>query len=145
MYDETKTYLRSYKCKKARIANLRANIRRAEEDARKSGIRLDGLPRSGKISHPTEEAAFKLAQIRDKINATISELEAECHEIEVTVESISDPRSVQILTLRYFEYRSWEYISRKMYYSIPYVKKELHNKALELLEIEKKRRNTDGN
>lgn len=139
MYEDIKTYLRSYKCKKARIANLRANIRRAEEDVRKSGIRLDGLPRKSSVSHPTEEAAFKLAQIRDKINASIAELEAECREIEDTVESIDDPRSVQILSLKYFDGRSWEYISRKMYYSIPYVKKELHYKALELLEIELRR------
>ena len=144
IFENARAYLKSYKNKKQEITLLELSIRRAEEDVRRGGY-IDGLPRKSSISHPTEEAALRLAQIRDRLRKKIDALNAECQEIEDTVSMIPDPRARLILIYKYFNGLSWSEIANHMYYSEAYCKRELHVTALELLEIEMKRRSNDTN
>lgn len=139
-YEEARAYLKRYEQKKQKIANLKAQIKRAEEDTRSGGVKIDGLPRAGKINHPTEDAALKLAQIRERLNRKIDRYEAECLEIEETVSMIPDARSEKLLSLKYLDGKKWDKVAEELYYSEAYVRRELHNRALELLEITMKRR-----
>lgn len=140
-----KEYLRLYLKKKLRKENRLAEMERIEKEMSSSGIKYDGLPRKGEISHPTEDAALTLAEIRWKYETEIRECNRIMDDIKDTLSQV-EPMSERLLTLRYCEGKEWREISKEIYYSEAYCKKELLNKALDEVQVVliKKRLKDDG-
>ncbi len=133
IYDyEPRRYLELYGIYKSKAAIITALIKELEDPRR--GFRMDGQPKAGSVSHPTEEAAFRLAEAKARYQAQIDEADEICNAVIETVNSL-DPRSATILYERYLKNRTWEQVAKSLYYSEPYVKKELHREALEQLQI----------
>lgn len=135
---EPKAYLNLFRVYKAKVINLRAEIDRLEDPT--TSVRMDGLPRSGGINHPTEDAALRLAEVKAKYKEAIKVSDEVCDDIMDTINTLEDPRSARLLNLRYCQGLAWYKIASQLYYSEAYVKKELHTKALEQVELEMKRK-----
>lgn len=134
---DPKSYLELYAIYKGKAAMLRGLI--AELEDPRGGTRLDGQPKKNSITHPTEEAAFRLAEAKARYQDQIEEADAICDDVLDTVNSL-EPRSATLLYEKYLKRNTWEQVARKLYYSEPYVKKELHQSALDQLQIELKRK-----
>ena len=61
----TKAYLQKYKRAKDRVEHYKERIAKIEGTLK--GVNLDGMPRSGKLSNPTEVAALNLALLQEQL------------------------------------------------------------------------------
>lgn len=139
-------FLKRYKESKERIENRTADLRRYEEDLHGGrGRNIDGLPKKDNISHPTEAAAFRLAAARERYEKEIAENITICDAIAATVQAIPEPLLERLLTLRYIDGAKWSAVAKDLHYSQAYIEKELKAKALELLQIEMRRKENEQN
>lgn len=137
---EPKAYLNLYAAYEWKILNCEAEIKEIEDEALRYGINLDGLPKKTSISHPTEEAAFKLLMKRAKYNLERSIYKEVQEDIKDTIKAIPEPMLGALLKLKYIEGKRWKQVAKELHYSQTYVEKELHTKALEYLKIEMQRK-----
>ena len=131
---DPRAFLNMYRISKGKIANMKLDIKRLEEDILKSRT-MDGLPRHGGINHPTADAAIKLADKRARYEKEIAEQEQICATVEDVIHSVPDPTLERLLILRYTTGASWKFVADEMHYAKAYVEKELKTKAI--LEVQK--------
>lgn len=140
---EERVFLNRYAVNMRRIEILQERIARAESETLGRSGSMGDLPRSGRINHPTEEAALKLAEIRAKCEEDIRGLIAECDAIEEVVNRIDDPMLRELIRIHYLESRKWEDVAARLHYSTAYVKRELNQRALEEVHISRLRKEED--
>lgn len=126
----TKATLRTYRDIKRERDRLEAMVRTIEYGL--TGIKMDGMPRSGKVSDPTGAQAVQHTQVLDLYQQKVAELNKALIEIEQAIECL-DPRERTLIRLYYIEGFTWEEVCVAMSYSwrqIHYI----HKKTLEKLK-----------
>jgi RNA polymerase sigma factor (sigma-70 family) len=96
------------------------------------GLRMDGMPRSGKISDPTGKQAIDHTQVKDLYEQKAAELDKELIEIEDAIKCL-EPRERTLVRLYYFEALTWEEVCVEMSYSWRQIHR-IHAKVLAKLK-----------
>lgn len=122
----TKARLRAYRDLKLERDRLEAMVAAMEYGL--TGIRMDGMPRSGKISDPTGNQAIDHTQVRDLYLQKVAELDQALIEIEQAIESL-EPLERTLIRLYYAEGLTWEEVCVAISYSWRQVHR-IHAKAL---------------
>lgn len=128
----TKARLRAYRDIKLERDRLEAMVAALEYGP--SGLRMDGMPRSGKISDPTGQQAIDHTQVRDLYLQKVAELTKAITEIEQTIECL-EPRERTLIRLYYVEGLTWEEVCVEMSYSWRQIHR-IHAQALAQLKDE---------
>lgn len=104
---------------------------RSMDPAGQTGQRVDGMPRSTKISRPTEDAAIVYMEVVEMMEALISRRRAMIAEI---LKACMELKSLQrrIIICRYVEAKSWKEIVYELQYSKTWIW-EQHNAAIKSL------------
>lgn len=126
----TKAQLRAYRDIKLERDRLEAMVAALEYGP--SGLRLDGMPRSGKIGDPTGSQAIDHTQVRDLYKQKVAELDQAIVEIEAVIECL-EPRERTLIRLYYIEGLTWEEVCVSMSYSWRQIH-NIHRKTLEKLK-----------
>ena len=126
----TKARLRAYRDIKLERDRLEAMVAALEYGP--GGLRMDGMPRSGKISDPTGSQAVDHTQVRDLYQQKVAELGAALIEIEQAIECL-EPRERTLVRLYYMEGLTWEEVCVEMSYSWRQIHR-IHAKALAKLK-----------
>ena len=124
----TKATLRAYRDIKQERDRLEKMV--AALDYGLTGINMDGLPRSGKVSDPTGNQAVEHTQVRDLYLQKVAELNKALIEVEQAIECL-DPRERTLIRLYYIEGFTWEEVCVAMSYSwrqIHYIHKKTREK-----------------
>ena len=126
----TKARLRAYRDLKRERDRLEAMVTALEYGP--GGLRLDGMPRSGKIGDPTGQQAIDHTQVRDLYLQKVAELDKALLEIEAAIEKL-EPRDRTLIRLYYVEGLTWEEVCVAMHYEWAQIHR-IHAKALEKLK-----------
>ena len=116
---EVKLWLRSYKHIKKERDGILELIGELEEDRAASqlnGMRLTGMPGSGRISDPTAESAAKFAALLESYEAHAASLYDRMREIEDAIEYLPEQQR-DILRSYYIRGMSWAKVAKKQGYS----------------------------
>ena len=104
--------LENYKGIKAEIFSIESRIK----DCISRSATIDGLPRGGGVTKPTEESAIKLAKLRQRYDARLNELIAAEKEITEWVYSLDDFTVQTYVIMKYIECRSNTDIEETLFY-----------------------------
>lgn len=126
----TKAQLREYRDIKLEKDRLEAMVAALEYGP--GGLRMDGMPRSGKISDPTGAQAIDHSQVRDLYRQKAAELTKALLEVERAIECL-EPRERALVRLYYCDGLTWEEVCVAMSYSWRQVHR-IHAKVLEKLK-----------
>ena len=110
----TKTQLRAYRDLAKERDSLWATINAMEYGL--TGVRMDGMPRSGKVSDPTGAQAVQHADVLALYRQKVAELDKRLLEIEQAIECL-EPRERTLVRLYYMEGLTWEEVCVEMSYS----------------------------
>ena len=126
----TKARLRAYRDIKLERDRLEAMVAALEYGT--GGLRMDGLPRSGKISDPTGQQALHHTQVRDLYLQKVAELDRALIEIEEAIEHL-EPLERTVIRLYYAEGLTWEEVCVAIHYEWAQTHR-IHAKALSKLK-----------
>lgn len=126
----TKAQLRAYRDIKLERDRLEAMVTALEYGL--TGINMDGMPRSGKISDPTGQQALAHAEVLEKYKQKVVELTKALLEVETAIECL-EPRERALIRLYYCDALTWEEVCVAMSYSWRQVHR-IHAKALEKIK-----------
>lgn len=126
----TKAKLRAYRDIKLERDRLEAMVARIEYGL--NGLRMDGMPRSGKVSDPTGQQAIEHTRVMDLYMQKAAELDKALLEIEAAIECLG-PRERTLIRLYYVDGLTWEEVCVAMTYSWRQVHR-IHAQALEQLK-----------
>lgn len=93
----------------------------------------DGTTSGYKDNERNAHMIMRLTELKDELNKQIDMLVLAKKEAIEMIDKLSDANHITILYERYVHYKSWEYISNKLNYSLHYVYK-IHKKALSEFE-----------
>lgn len=85
-------------------------------------------------TNATEDKMIAYADYAELINQAIDEFIDIRHEVEVAINQVDCYKYRELLRLRYLEYRTWEYIGRKLHISPELLRKHRKYQALEALK-----------
>lgn len=131
----TKEELKQYLIIKAEAEQVREQIVRLQSFLTSdfAGVQRNILPRGQDKSDDKIGKTFdKINALQDRYFSVLSRLCEKQLEIEDAVASLP-PQYQTLLRYKYLIGCTWEQIALKMNYSYDYVKKEMQNKALEML------------
>ena len=128
----TKARLRAYRDLKLERDHLEAMVAALEYGL--SGINMDGMPRSGKISDPTGQQAINHTQVRDLYLQKVAELDKALIEIEKAIEHL-EPLERTLIRLYYAEGLTWEEVCVAIHYEWAQTHR-IHARALSKLKDE---------
>lgn len=118
-----------------RIKELEAEKQAAFEQA----ISTVGHPQPDKVQtssgNKSEEQMVKYAHYAELIDNKLNELITVRAEIIEAIYSVPDPILSELLFLRYIKHMKWEEIAERMGYNYYHVRKFLHKKALNFINI----------
>lgn len=126
----TKAQLRAYRDLKLERDRLEAMVAALEYGP--SGLRLDGMPRSGKPGDPTGQQAIDHTQVKDLYKQKVTELNAAILKIEAAIECL-EPRERTLIRLYYIEGLTWEEVCVSIHYEWAQVHR-IHAAALAKLK-----------
>ena len=126
----TKATLRAYRDLKLERDRLEAMVAALEYGT--GGLRMDGMPRSGKVSDPTGNQAVEHTQVRDLYQQKVTELNQALIEVEEAINRLG-PRERTLIRLYYCEGLTWEEVCVEMSYSWRQIHR-IHANALEQLK-----------
>lgn len=126
----TKARLRAYRDLKLERDHLEAMVAALEYGP--GGLRMDGMPRSGKISDPTGNQAIDHTQVRDLYLQKVAELDKALIEIEQAIECL-EPLERALIRLYYAEGLTWEEVCVAIHYEWAQTHR-IHAKALSKLK-----------
>lgn len=110
----TKAQLRAYRDLAKERDSLWVTINAMEYGL--TGVRMDGMPRSGKVSDPTGAQAVQHADVLALYRQKVAELDKMLLEIEQAIECL-EPRERTLVRLYYMEGLTWEEVCVEMSYS----------------------------
>lgn len=110
----TKAQLRAYRDLARERDSLWVTINAMEYGL--TGVRMDGMPRSGKVSDPTGAQAVQHADVLALYLQKVAELDKMLIEIEQAIECL-EPRERTLVRLYYMEGLTWEEVCVEMSYS----------------------------
>ncbi len=125
-----------------RISKISRQINEKSEEIARLQAQIEGgsisFDKDGTTSgHKDEERnahmIMRLTELKDELNKQIDMLVLAKKEAIEMIDKLSDANHITILYERYVHYKSWEYISNKLNYSLHYVYK-IHKKALSEFE-----------
>lgn len=126
----TKKQLRDYRDIKLEKDELERKIAAMEYGP--GGLRMDGMPRSGKISDPTGQQGLDHAEVLEMYKRKVAELDKAILEVETAIECL-EPRERTLIRLYYIDGLTWEEVCVEMCYSWRQVHR-IHAVALEKLK-----------
>ena len=116
--------VREQKRLESRIAELTAEMQRIKS------VVLSDVPKGkGKSNERLEQIIDEKQQLINDYKEQIKKAHIIMSKIEVAVNSLSDERFRMILSMRYLDGRTWEYIADKMNYELRWIY-ILHGRAL---------------
>lgn len=110
----TKAQLRAYRDLAKERDRLWATINAMEYGL--TSVRMDGMPRSGRVSDPTGAQAVQHADVLALYWQKVAELDKMLLEIEQAIECL-EPRERTLVRLYYMEGLTWEEVCVEMSYS----------------------------
>lgn len=122
----TKAQLRAYRDIKLEKDRLEAMVAKLEYGL--GALRMDGMPRSGKVSDPTGSQAIEHTELRDLYRQKAAELDQALLDVERAIEAL-EPRERTLIRLYYCDGLTWEEVCVAMCYSWRHVH-NIHKKAL---------------
>ena len=131
---KAKEYLLQYKRMCIQIEIFEKELEQLREERSAISIDLNGMPHSSNISDKTATLAVQLADIESEIIDWRSAAWSLRMDIINTLNKLKNPKSVQVLHLRYIEDLKWEEIADKLGYTYQWVAGQLHSDALQELE-----------
>lgn len=130
-----KTQLLKYRKAKEKAERYRERVAHMENTLK--GVNLDGMPRSGRLSDPTETAALNLLLLKEQLELAVIEAEETCQRIADTIEKVQNPQFCELLYSRYILLLSWEAVAERLRarrigadYDVKYVDGDMHKRAL---------------
>lgn len=96
------------------------------------GVRLDGMPRSGKISNPTCSEAIDHTELIELYEEKSAELDKVLLELETAIQCL-EPRERTLIRLYYADGLTWEEVCVTMHYEWAQTHR-IHKAALEKLK-----------
>lgn len=126
----TKARLRAYRDLKLERDRLEIMVSAMEYGL--SGVNIDGMPRSGKVSDPTGNQAVEHTQVRDLYLQKVAELNRALIEIEDAIASL-DPIERTLIRLYYVDGLTWEQVCVAIHYEWAQTHR-IHAKALAKLK-----------
>lgn len=130
-----KSYLLRYKKYKDRVNRYKDRIAQLEDTMK--GVNLDGMPRGGSLSDPTQIAALNLTLLKEQLGFSIVEAERLCQKIVDEINSMENPQYSELLYSRYILLLPWVEVAERLRarrhkeYDIKYVMGEMHGRALQ--------------
>ena len=109
----TKAQLRAYRDLKLERDHLEAMVAALEYGP--SGLRLDGMPRSGKPGDPTGQQAIDHTQVKDLYKQKVAELNEAILKIEEAIKGL-EPIERDIIRLYYIKGLKWEEVCVEVHY-----------------------------
>jgi predicted transcriptional regulator len=125
---EKKAWLKRYTAIDRQIKNKTDELSMWRSRATKITPTYSGLPKGGGGDR-IQTAVDNICRLEDEINAEIDRLIITRAEINEAIAKVEDERLREVLTLRYIQGKSWEWIAVEMHYNYRWVTK-LHGKAL---------------
>lgn len=131
----TISYLQKYRKAEERVEHYKERIAQIDETLK--GVNLDGMPRSGRLSDPTEVTALNLVLLREQLQYAIVDAERLRQKIADEIERVENPQFCELLYLRYIKLLPWKEVSQRLRekrpgsdYDVKYVNSEMHKRAL---------------
>lgn len=125
---DKKAWLKRYSAIDRQIKNKTDELSMWRSRATKITPTYSGLPKGGGGDR-IQTAVDNICRLEDEINAEIDRLIITRVEINEAIAKVEDERLREVLTLRYIQGKSWEWIAVEMHYNYRWVTK-LHGKAL---------------
>lgn len=125
---DKKAWLKRYSAIDRQIKNKTDELSMWRSRATKITPTYSGLPKGGGGDR-IQTAVDNICRLEDEINAEIDRLIITRGEINEAIAKVEDERLREVLTLRYIQGKSWEWIAVEMHYNYRWVTK-LHGKAL---------------
>lgn len=125
---DKKAWLKRYSAIDRQIKNKTDELSMWRSRATKITPTYSGLPKGGGGDR-IQTAVDNICRLEDEINAEIDRLIITRTEINEAIAKVEDERLREVLTLRYIQGKSWEWIAVEMHYNYRWVTK-LHGKAL---------------
>ncbi len=125
---DKKAWLKRYSAIDRQIKNKTDELAMWRSRATKITPTYSGLPKGGGGDR-IQTAVDNICRLEDEINAEIDRLIITRAEINEAIAKVEDERLREVLTLRYIQGKSWEWIAVEMHYNYRWVTK-LHGKAL---------------
>lgn len=125
---DKKAWLKRYSAIDRQIKNKTDELSMWRSRATKITPTYSGLPKGGGGDR-IQTAVDNICRLEDEINAEIDRLIITRAEINEAIAKVEDERLREVLTLRYIQGKSWEWIAVEMHYNYRWVTK-LHGKAL---------------
>lgn len=119
--DEIIKWLDSYTKLQSERAGILELIADLEEDRAGSQLhspKLDGMPRSGRVSDPTAMSAARFAMLLDRYEEASAALYDRMTEIEETISALENPQQRDMLRAHYLRGMEWADVAKKKDYSI---------------------------
>ena len=103
----------------------RIQVRLEELSSSIKSATINGMPRSGKLSNPTEEVIIKKLKLEKKLNKSLSKLLDQEMEIEDFITNIEDPAIKVIVRMKFIDLYSWDRIAKEFHYESSSPRKKL--------------------
>lgn len=130
-----KSYLLRYKKYQDRVNRYKERIAQIEDTMK--GVNLDGMPRGGSLSDPTQIAALNLTLLKEQLGFSIIEAENLCQKIVEEINMMENRQYSELLYSRYILLLPWNDVADRLRarknkeYDIKYVMGEMHGRALQ--------------
>lgn len=104
---------------------------RLKAEATRCTSRMDAVPGGGNGEiNSNERFIVAYLQLEEKINKKIDDLVIIKSEIMKAIDTVENSELRALLVYRYINCKTWDEIAYRMNYSLYYVSKEMHKKAL---------------
>ena len=129
-----KEYLNQFITMQLEIKRKRMRLEILKETATDISVHYDeNMVQKSKVNSPFENILVMIMELEKEIQSDIEKLEKQRQEFWIYLSKLSNEKYEAILWYRYAEYKSFEFIARKIGYSIRHTMR-LHDKAVAELE-----------
>lgn len=131
---DAKRYLQQIRLYDSRISAKLEELQHTKEMALRvtPTLKKDAASGTG-TQDKLAEAVAKIVDLEATINEDISRYIAAKQEISAVIDKLSDPDQLQVLHMRYVQYKTWEQIACNMGFSYRWVC-TIHGRALQQVE-----------
>lgn len=128
-------WLNRYKYNKLEIERLLNRIAGLQSLATQVTTAISGMPGGNGATDKIGKAVGEIIALQDELERTITQRGRLERQTQEAIASVDDERLRLLLSYRYIDGQSWEWIADKIYYSYDYTKRELHAAALAAVQI----------
>lgn len=130
-----KAYLNRYKWDLKALEEIEGEITACRLGALPGAISYTGMPHGSGNNTDLSDYAAKIDGLLQKLREKREETIRDLHEIMNAIDAVKDEESRVLLRYKYIQCKGWRGVAAAMNYSEPYVKSELHSKALHAFQL----------